>query len=67
MRLSAFNVVKSFAADCNSHHDILDGHRGIILSLDVVSALNGNGKKVTGPGSDELYAASASRDKTARV
>jgi WD40 repeat protein len=60
--------------DSSLHHqhgwtckDVLDGHRGIILSLDVASALNGSGKKVTGPGSGELYAASASRDKTARV
>lgn len=46
----------------------LGGHRGIVLSLDVVAFPENKKKRLAGPDCmNEIYAASGSRDKTARV
>lgn len=46
--------------------DVLDGHRGIVLGVDVISGLVGEGKKPA-RGVPPAFAVSGSRDKTARV
>jgi WD40 repeat protein len=47
---------------------VLDGHRGIILGVDVVAAQSAKGKAVpAGAEGQAVFAVSGSRDKTARV
>lgn len=46
--------------------DVLDGHRGIVLGVDVISGLVGEGKEAA-RAVPPAFAVSGSRDKTARV